>query len=168
MENRNNIAQIIQFLSIISIVAGLGFGMYTFGETENLLLALTPLGYFCVTGIILLGFAEIIKLLDNIFRKISGGTDVVPAATQVAATSTGGTEDRWDVTKFHDQLLQDYCKREGISYSSIKQTPFEDYFFVRSEDPHLIDTKGFKAERVTRLKDLPEIEKWLNSEVANN
>ncbi|MGR3762912.1 hypothetical protein [Rossellomorea sp. NS-SX7] len=134
----------------IGIISGLYYGMNDmfvplgWGNIQGLL----GFGVFInglVWGIVFLGFAEIIKLLQGIFNQgePSGPQILMPSAP--AASVQRKQRDPHEVSKYERMEIEEFYSEKGWTVEKIERTEREDFFVVTvNGKKELVELGGFK------------------------
>lgn len=69
-ETENSIGQILQTIGVIAMVGGIALGLWVYYETDELLAGIPYLISGIISGMMFLGFGEIINLLNKIYKRL--------------------------------------------------------------------------------------------------
>jgi hypothetical protein len=193
----NLVGKIIQAIGIIEILAGLiagfvfgttydEFGTSTFHIQSALIWWISGI----VTGMLLIGFSEVIKLLDNINNKLGNSkisinshentqgnlheTISSPQLNENRETSNnvGSLRLRKNYTKkipaSNKKIIEKYLSSNEVTYDELYSTPFENYVIIKTNEGYqIVKVQGYKPTILTENDWPEEMKEWFESEYTN-
>jgi hypothetical protein len=155
----NSIAKAISIIGIITIVGGCisgihygtseeFYGLGDFQSVIGLILAFSGI----VWGILLLGFSEIIKLLQGIFNQ---GEKLSPSEEENMGEPINNntvTDHKFVVTERAENEIKDFFQSKGLKVLEVVETNEEDVYLVTLDEGNIeyVDLGGFKPRIVTK------------------
>ena len=135
---------------VASAIFAVGFFMITIGTVTGIMFDLSLLVTGVVSGIVFIGFSEVIRLLQGIYNQgnimirasssTTLGTELVAGdgSQQLKATDARVSEDE------RNEIVEFYSGK-GLTVESITATDQEDYFIVMVNGrKELVELGGFK------------------------
>jgi hypothetical protein len=158
------VAGILQTIGIVTIAIG-GISAIIIGsETNSFMFGLLTFIYAGVSGMLFVGFAEVIRLLTKIDAKIAGKESVSNPngpIQQSIAKKEDNPKNR-QVKKHEFEEILDFYKQRGISINRVVVAPKHDFFLVTLDDgsDELIELGGFRPEVTPQEKWDQEMVNW--------
>ncbi|WP_078380790.1 hypothetical protein [Sutcliffiella halmapala] len=164
----SSIGKLIQVIGFV--VMGLGFitALITLENTTSLWLAASQFFTLSIYGILLIGFAEILRLLTGIHNKINPLTE--DPATEASSSNHLPDEGKGEVKEvpiLAEAEIRDFYTKQNIEVLHINPTPFEDYYIVNVRGDHaLIELGGFSPIEYDSNKWPNKITMWYSNNIA--
>jgi hypothetical protein len=154
----NTVGKILQTLGFIVIGVGILFAIIIATEMNSVGSALSTLFSSFVGGMLLVGFAEVIRLLEIIIRRIK------PSATESSIDQEETVEKAVvleEVSIQAEDEIREFLFKSNITAGEIIATPKEDtYIVTTSSENILIELGGFQPRILDSSKWAEEINKW--------
>jgi hypothetical protein len=196
----NLVGKIILVIGFVEIFAGLLVGL-VFGSatdaygtsTFNIKIALIWWISGFVTGMLFIGFSEVIKLLDNINNKLgnnklsnnkSGNNSENIPVEKLSISSpilnensettnmVGNLRLRKNYTKeiptSNKKVIVTYLRSNQVPFDELYSTPFENFVIILiNERYYIVKVSGYKPTILTENDWTEEMKEWFESEYTN-
>jgi hypothetical protein len=166
VENQNSVAKVLRVIGIVVMIGGFFIALISGSSNGvNWNLTLPALFSSFVTGMVFIGFSEVIALLHKIHLQLPQN------GTSLSALSNNEVKQQQPQKDWHPspQELVDIEELYSGQIVKILPTPFEDYCVVQIEGEDHIDVVelgGFKPRKITADSE-PElfnrIQNWFNN-----
>ncbi|NLP52874.1 hypothetical protein [Bacillus sp. RO1] len=161
---QNQIGAVLKVVGGIVIALGLLLGIFGGTQTNSFLFFVTTFLGSLVTGMVLIGLSEIIRILEVMNenmpkrrRKLSKKSN----ATLIEATPQPMS------TKEEDDI-KSFLHKHDIEIEKIIPTPKEDYFIIKTSARHiLIEMGGFSPKIINEEKWPEELLGWFEHNYQN-
>jgi len=172
MEKQNSVAKVLRIIGIAIMIGG--FILATIeGPVEseggyNGGMTLTALFSSFVTGMLFIGFSEVIALLQKIYLQLSQNTssDHAMSNDKDDVEQTQVKKD-WQLSALDLEAIQELYPGQNLK---ILATPFEDYCVVQIEgEEHIevVELGGFKPMKIiadSKPKLFNKIQEWFSNQ----
>lgn len=168
MNKENTVGKILKVIGVIVVVAGSILGLITGSRAGRfgLIPALYLIGTTFVSGMLFIGFPEIIKLLHEINLKINGSEKKNGEEAFQIASEKGQKDNEiiWEMDPRDKAQIEQLFKENNQAVLEIVQTPSKFIYAVKTEDAiKIVEAGGFKAT-ILNDDEYPKIKEW----VVNN
>ncbi|WP_223700072.1 hypothetical protein [Sutcliffiella deserti] len=155
---QNIISRILMVIGFVVISFGFIIALIIATETSLMQATMTFFSTF-VSGMLFIGFAEVIRLLDEINNKLSRRkTNVTKEDTQEEAYVAN---DNLTVTSIAEAEIREFFAKSNKKVQHITATPYEDYYIVNVEAEHvMVELGGFKPKAYTRDFWPKKVREW--------
>lgn len=167
MEKQNIVAKVLRVIGIAIMIGGFFLALTT-GSSQNLGMALPVLFSSFVTGMLFIGFSEVIALLQKIYLQLyKGGTKVTASSSTEPEVEQPQEEIKWHPSA--QELVDIQEIYNGQKITKIEASPYEDYCVVQIEgEDHIevVELGGFKPKKVSAASKpdlVNNIQKWFNN-----
>lgn len=115
-----------------------------------------------IFGVLLVGFGEVVKLLQGLFNQREPEPPRVGKATAGGYRVLQDSNDR-TVSAETQNRIREFYEKKGLAADEIEATPYEGYVIVRREGKRdIVDLNGFRPEilsglEVSRHPDLKDL-----------
>lgn len=155
---QNQIGAVLKVVGGIVIALGFLLGIIGGTQTQSFLFFVTTFLGSLVTGMVLIGLSEIIRILEVINKNI-------PKRRRKMASSSNDTllsaPSRPMSTKEEDDI-KDFLKKHDVNIEKIIPTPKEDFFIIKTSARYmLIEMGGFTPKIIEEEKWPEELVGWL-------
>lgn len=142
---KNVVAYILQGLGIAIIVINL-FRALNMAQWVGGQAAFDIFLLGCVSGAVLLGFGELLKLMQGLFNQREPESAVkLPQATGV--TRILQDQEEQPISESDKQLLTEFYTKQNMEFERLEATPYAGYVIVhRGDRRDIVDMNGFKPE----------------------
>jgi hypothetical protein len=168
MNNENTVGKILKVIGGIIIVVGIIFGLIIGSRAGRF--GLIPSVYIIVTtfvsGMLFIGFAEIIKLLHEINLKLNGNEkEVEKEDVELCQKEHDNNIINWEADSRDKAQIQELFKDNNQSVKEIIQTPKQFIYAVKTDGAiKLVETGGFKP-KLLNIEEYPEIKEWVQEKI---
>lgn len=168
MNNENTVGKILKVIGGIIIVVGIIFGLIIGSRAGRF--GLIPFVYIIVTtfvsGMLFIGFAEIIKLLHEINLKLNGNEkEVEKEDVELCQKEHDNNIINWEADSRDKAQIQELFKDNNQSVKEIIQTPKQFIYAVKTDGAiKLVETGGFKP-KLLNIEEYPEIKEWVQEKI---
>lgn len=170
MERQNSVAKVLRFIGIAIMIGGLFFAIIIGSSAPEGGLfwssALTVLFSGFTTGMLFVGFSEVIALLQKIYNQLHQDRFETPASTS-SDVPKGVEQKNWHPSPQNLEAILELYQDKNVR--EIKASPYEDYCVVQIEgEDHIevVELGGFKPKKVSADSE-PELvnnlQKWFNN-----
>ncbi|MFT9596306.1 hypothetical protein [Mesobacillus sp.] len=167
MEKQNIVAKVLRVIGIAIMIGGFFLALTT-GSSQNLGMALPVLFSSFVTGMLFIGFSEVIALLQKIYLQLyKGGTKVTASSSTEPEVEQPQEQIKWHPSA--QELVDIQEIYNGQKITKIEASPYEDYCIVQIEwEDHIevVELGGFKPKKVSAASKpdlVNNIQKWFNN-----
>lgn len=159
----NTVGKILQILGFIVIGIGILLAFIFASETGSIGMALSPLFTSFVGGMILIGFAEIIRLLERVVQKVH------PFSIEEGHDSGVEVNNQpVEFTEENENEIKAFLQKNEIQFERIESTPREDFFIVVLKyEAMLIELGGFQPKLISKDKWPNDLRKWYEAKKTN-
>lgn len=152
----NTVGKILQILGFVVIGIGIILAFILAAETDSIGMALSPLFTSFVGGMVLIGFAEIIRLLERVVQKVNPFPIEIVSDSEVEAT-----EQPENLSEKNEMEIKTFLQNNDIEYELIEPTPREDFFIVvLKNEALLIELGSFQPKLISKDKWPNDLRKW--------
>jgi hypothetical protein len=171
----NSVGKVLRVIGLVQIAAGLIIGLVWGGSNDpsgesfnfSVFISCTATGF--ISGILFIGFAEIIHLLQKIYNQLQGLPTIKMAAGPEPgepSTDTGSTQ---EINMGEPVELNDLDKEKVLALynnqklADILPTPYEGYCIVQfsnRDEISIVDVGGFKAVESKDIEMNQKIKQW--------
>ncbi|MCG1020766.1 hypothetical protein [Sutcliffiella horikoshii] len=160
----NTVGKILQILGFIVIGIGVLLAIIFASETGSIGMALSALFTSSVGGMVLIGFAEIIRLLERVVQKVNP----FPSAAQSIKSGVEVTNQPVGLTEENKEEIKAFLQKNDIQYDRILSTPREDFFIVVLKyEAMLIELGGFQPKLISKEKWPHDLKHWYEAQENN-
>ncbi|MFD2761534.1 hypothetical protein [Lentibacillus juripiscarius] len=166
--NENRIAKILFMIGAAQIGAGVIIGLLLImepGANWTMFFSFTLGGFVC--GMLFIGFAENIRLLQNIYDmlKPKEASEKLAGSQKVHDTPDRDKPDQWELEESEKEKIYDYYQDESIV--EIVPAPEENHCLVRFRNGNeyfvrVVYVRGFEVEEIDNGTTRQSIIKWYN------
>jgi flagellar basal body-associated protein FliL len=175
MDKSNSIGKILAIIGFVQILGGFILGMIlgqddtSYSSDFSWVLALPWwIGGF-VTGMLFIGFAEVIELLHSLNEKKENNQHI--GQSQIAATTTEVKEmvkyNEEEVPRNFQLRIMDYYEKKGQTVVNFIKTPFEKYVYIElnidEDNFRLVHMELFTVREVPRNEWKEDFTKWVGN-----
>ncbi|MBT2641504.1 hypothetical protein J7I80_04650 [Bacillus sp. ISL-41] len=168
MEKQNSVAKVLRIIGLAIMIGG--FILATIegpGESDNGGMTLTALFSSFVTGMLFIGFSEVITLLQKIYLQLSQNSsgDHEKSNDKDDVEQTQVQKD-WQLSQLDLDAIQELYPGQNVK---ILATPFEDYCVIQiegEENIEVVELGGFKPMKITadsEPKLFNKIQEWFSN-----
>lgn len=158
MEKENVVAKWLRWIGMAIMIGGFLLAVNFGGNLSILFSSL-------VSGMLFIGFAEVITLLQKIlFQLQQDSPNANSSSSQESVEEQQREQKEWHLSKQDQEDIQELYKNQKIT--NIEASPFEDYCIVQIEGENHIDVVelgGFKPKKVSFAAEpelVNDIQKW--------
>ncbi|RSD28992.1 hypothetical protein [Mesobacillus subterraneus] len=172
MENQNSVAKLLRIIGIVVMIGGVLFALMVDTSTPEGGLhwgrTLTVLFSSFVSGMLFIGFSEVIALLQKIHLQLQQGGSKA-SATPVNEREVEQPQEQTEWQPSPQDLEDIRALYHGRKITKIEASPYQDYCAVQLEgeaDIEVVELGGFKPKKVSAAAkpDLVDrIRKWFNN-----
>lgn len=166
MEKQNSVAKVLRVIGIIIMIGGFFIALTT-GSSQNLGMALPVLFSSFVTGMIFIGFSEVIALLQKInFQLYQDGSKATATSSKEPEVDQP-QEKEWQPSPQDLEDIQELYHDQKVT--KVEASPYEDYCVVHIEGKdhmEVVELGGFKPKKVSAASKpdlVNNIQKWFNN-----
>lgn len=163
----NNVSEVLNFLGWTIIVLGTIIGFSYFRDEYGGAFCIVFIVTEIVTGIFILGFAENLKLLNEINIRLDyiGNKNYDKIYEKMDNDQQVTIEtDSLDLTTDEIIKIKSYFQKKMINVEDVISIPFAYYCIVKIEETYeLVDLRGFEPIIIDseKIGAMPEIKNWL-------
>ncbi|UAL49275.1 hypothetical protein K7887_10205 [Sutcliffiella horikoshii] len=155
---QNQIGAVLKVVGGIVIALGFFLGIIGGAQTQSFLFFVTTLLGALVTGMVLIGLSEIIRILEMINENI-------PKRRKKIAVSSNDTlinETPQPLNTKEQEDIKSFLQKHNVEIEKIIPTPMEDFFFIKTSARYmLIEMGGYTPKIVDAEKWPEELVGWL-------
>ncbi|MGM0835451.1 MAG: hypothetical protein ACQEV7_04800 [Bacillota bacterium] len=162
----NKVGGILRIIGYGIIIIGFIFAVQVISETEIFRLGVALFFKMFVTGMVFIGFAEVINLLQSINNKIKplDNDDMV----HVEQKSLPENKDHFEATGSAEAEIREFYDERNRNVQEIKPTPFQDFYIVNVDGiTVLVELGGFSPEVYASNNWPAEINTWHEENLKN-
>jgi len=161
---QNQIGAVLKVVGGIVIALGFFLGIIGGTQTQSFLFFVTTLLGALVTGMVLIGISEIIRILEVINENIpKRRKKIVLSANDTLIDATPqpmNTKEEEDIKSF--------LQKHNVEIEKIIATPMEDFFFIKTSARYmLIEMGGYTPKIINEEKWPEELVGWLEHYIQN-
>ncbi|ESU33487.1 hypothetical protein G3A_06095 [Bacillus sp. 17376] len=167
MEKQNSVAKVLRVIGIIIMIGGFFLALTT-GSSQNLGMALPVLFSSFVTGMLFIGFSEVIALLQKIhFQLYQDGSKATASSSNEPEVDQPQEQKEWQPSPQDLEDIQELYQDQKVT--KIEASPYEDYCVVQIEGKdhiEVVELGGFKPKKVTAASKpdlVNNIQKWFKN-----
>ncbi|GGM42841.1 hypothetical protein GCM10011351_30990 [Paraliobacillus quinghaiensis] len=181
MNEENKVSNILFYIGVFEIVLGLFLGFlngtvrtgYSTEFVWSVFLTWFAIGF--ASGMLFIGFAEVIKILHNIRLSINKNycTELVESVENEEKLESEEIERikridiesqiDWELDSYDRDKIEDHYKKQNVS--AVIRTPVEYACIVTfkgTKDYKIVDTGGFGVHELKDKDKINEIKEWYN------
>ncbi len=155
---QNQIGAVLKVVGGIVIALGFFLGIIGGAQTQSFLFFVTTLLGALVTGMVLIGLSEIIRILEMINENI-------PKRRKKIAVSSNDTlinETPQPLNTKEQEDIKSFLQKHNVEIEKIIPTPMEDFFFIKTSARYmLIEMGGYTPKIIDEEKWPEELVGWL-------
>ncbi|WP_404351615.1 hypothetical protein LG311_10105 [Sutcliffiella horikoshii] len=155
---QNQIGAVLKVVGGIVIALGFFLGIIGGAQTQSFLFFVTTLLGALVTGMVLIGLSEIIRILEMINENI-------PKRRKKIAVSSNDTlinETPQPLNTKEQEDIKSFLQKYNVEIEKIIPTPMEDFFFIKTSARYmLIEMGGYTPKIIDEEKWPEELVGWL-------
>lgn len=155
---QNQIGAVLKVVGGIVIALGFFLGIIGGAQTQSFLFFVTTLLGALVTGMVLIGLSEIIRILEMINENI-------PKRRKKIAVSSNDTlinETPQPLNTKEQEDIKSFLQKHNMEIEKIIPTPMEDFFFIKTSARYmLIEMGGYTPKIIDEEKWPEELVGWL-------
>ena len=155
---QNQIGAVLKVVGGIVIALGFFLGIIGGAQTQSFLFFVTTLLGALVTGMVLIGLSEIIRILEMINENI-------PKRRKKIAVSSNDTliyEAPQPLNTKEQDDIKSFLQKHNVEIEKIIPTPMEDFFFIKTSARYmLIEMGGYTPKIIDEEKWPEELVGWL-------
>jgi len=154
----NKVGGILRVIGFGIIIIGFIWAIVVISETESFGLGLPLFFQMFVYGMVFIGFAEVINLLQSINNKIKPlGNDQVDGEKK----SLPENKDYTETTGSAEAEIREFYAERNRNVQEIKPTPFQDFYIVNVDGITVLVELGGFSPKVYASNNWPaEIKTW--------
>ncbi|TFE01345.1 hypothetical protein [Jeotgalibacillus sp. R-1-5s-1] len=139
--SENRIAYILRVIGVFIFVSTGLTGIILMVQTDSLWGGIPVIFSGFVSGMLFVGFSEVIKLLQKIYNQLAGPVETVTAAEKLSPEIAG----EYSVSQSARNEITEFFNSKGQKVSDIKATSKEDFYLVVVDgDELMVELGGFK------------------------
>ncbi|KMJ59373.1 hypothetical protein AB685_00325 [Bacillus sp. LL01] len=149
---QNQIGAVLKVVGGIVIVLGFFLGIIGGTQTQSFLFFVTTFLGSLVTGMVLIGLSEIIRILEGINENI-------PKRRRKVARSSNETlldAPPQPMSKKEEDDIKDFLQKHDVEIEKIIPTPKEDFFIVKTSARHILLEMGGFTPKIINEGEWPE------------
>ncbi len=155
---QNQIGAVLKVVGGIVIALGFFLGIIGGTQTQSFLFFVTTFLGSLVTGMVLIGLSEIIRILEGINENIPKRRKKI--AVNSNETLIDATPQPLN-TKEEDDI-KSFLQKHNVEIEKIIATPMEDFFFIKTSARYmLIEMGGYTPKIINEEKWPEELVGWL-------
>ncbi|MGD6832841.1 hypothetical protein ACQCT5_11795 [Sutcliffiella halmapala] len=155
----NKVGGILRIIGFGIIIIGFIWAWQVISETESFGLGVPLFFEMFVTGMVFIGFAEVINLLHSINNKIKplDNDDMV----YVEKKSLPENKNHFEATGSAEAEIREFYAKRNRNVQEVKPTPFQDFYIVNVDGIIvLVELGGFSPEVYASNNWPAEIKEW--------
>jgi hypothetical protein len=167
VEKQNIVAKVLRVIGIAIMIGGFFLALTT-GSSQNLGMALPVLFSSVVTGMLFIGFSEVIALLQKIHLQLYQDETKATASTSKEPEVDHPQEQiKWHPSPQDLEDIQELYHDQKVT--KIEASPYEDYCVVQIEGKdhiEVVELGGFKPKKVSaasKSEIVNNIQRWFNN-----
>ncbi|MBT2640428.1 hypothetical protein [Bacillus sp. ISL-39] len=167
MEIQNSVAKVLRIIGFAVMIGGFILATIEGPGESNGGMSLTALFSGFVTGMLFIGFSEVIALLQKIHLQLSqNGSSAHAMANDKDEVEQPKVQKDWELSPQDLDAIQELYPGQNVR---ILATPFEDYCVIQIEgEVHIevVELGGFKPKKITadsQPKLFHKIQEWVNN-----
>ncbi|MBT2663353.1 hypothetical protein [Bacillus sp. ISL-45] len=167
MEIQNSVAKVLRIIGFAVMIGGFILATIEGPGESNGRMSLTALFSSFVTGMLFIGFSEVIALLQKIYLQLSQNSSSAHAmSNDKDEVEQPQVQKDWELSPQDLDAIQELYPGQNVK---ILATPFEDYCVIQIEgEVHIevVELGGFKPKKITadsQPKLFHKIQEWVNN-----
>jgi hypothetical protein len=172
VEKQNTVAKVLRVIGFVIMIGGfflaLSMGSRAPEVGQNLGLTLPALFSSFVTGMLFIGFSEVIALLQKIHLQLhQDGTRTTASSSKEPEVDQPQEHKEWHPSPQDIKDIQELY--QGQKVTKIEASPYEDYCVVQVEGRdyiEVVELGGFKPKKVSAASKpdlVNNIQRWFNN-----